>query len=131
MGIAPSNIPPERSPQGFQRTMGPNVAGRTGPIRFEEGLATDTDVPDDFSQGMGDGYQTGPGSPNHNNPESQYKHADQVMRERAHAGSASWVDAPSVLQEFVGGVTEPPVTYPDVIRSGGRYERRSPEVVTD
>lgn len=131
MGIAPSNIPSERSPQSFQRTMGPNVAGRTGPLRFEEGIATDTDVPDDFSQGMGDGYQTGPGSPNHNNPDSQFKHADQVMNERAHVGSASWVDAPSVLQEFVGGVTEPPVTYPDVIRSGGRYERRSPETVTD
>ena len=69
---------------------------------------------------------TGPGSPNHNNPNSQYKHADQTMQERAHVGSASWVDAPSVLSEFVGGVTEPPVTYPDVIRSGGRYERRQP-----
>jgi hypothetical protein len=111
--------------------MGPNVSGRTGPLRFEEGLATDTDIPDDFSQGMSDGYMTGPGSPNHNNPNSQFKHADQVMQERAHPGSASWVDAPSVLQEFVGGVTEPPVTYGDVIRSGGRYERRSPETVTD
>jgi hypothetical protein len=131
MGIAPANIPPERVPQSFQRTMGPNVSGRTGPLRFEEGIATDTDVPDDFSQGMSDCYQTGPGSPNHNNPAGQYKHADQVMQERAHVGSASWVDAPSVLQEFVGGVTEPPVTFPDVIRSGGRYERRSPETVTD
>lgn len=131
MGIAPMNIPPERSPQSFQRTMGPDMAGRTGPLRFEEGIATDTDVPDDFTQGMGDGYQTGPGSPNHNNPESQYKHADQTMQERAHVGSAAWIDAPSVLNEFVNGVTEPPVTFPDVARSGGRYERMSPEVVTD
>lgn len=130
MGIAPANIPNERSPQSFQRTMGVNV-NRQGPLRFEEGLATDTDVPDDFQQGMGDGYMTGPGSPNHNNPEAQYKHADQVMSERAHVGSASWVDAPSQLGEFVGGVTEPPVTFPLVGRSGGRYERRSPEVVTD
>lgn len=131
MTIAPSNIPPERSPQTYQRTMGPNMAGRTGPLRFEEGLATDTDVPDDFTEGMADGYMTGPGSPNHNNPNSQYKHADVVMQERAHVGSASWVDAPSVLREFVQGVTEPPVTFPDVIRSGGRYERESPETVTD
>jgi hypothetical protein len=131
MTIAPTNVPPERSPQSYQRTMGPNMAGNKGPLRFEEGLATDTDVPDDFQQGMGDGYQTGPGSPNHNNPDSQYKHADQVMQERAHAGSASWVDAPSVLQEFVGGVTEPPVTFGDVQRSGGRYERESPERVRD
>lgn len=131
MDIAPNRIPPERTPQSFQRTMGPNMAGGRGPLRFEEGIATDTDVPDDFQQGMGDGYMTGPGSPNHNNPDSQFKHADQVMQERAHVGSASWVDAPSVLQEFVGGVTEPPVTFGDVMRSGGRYERMSPEVVTD
>lgn len=131
MPIAPSNIPNERTPQSFQRTMGPNMAGQQGPLRFEEGLATDTDVPDDFQQGMADGYVTGPGSPNHANPNAQYKHADQVMKERAHVGSASWVDAPSQLGEFVGGVTEPPVTYPLVGRSGGRYERRSPEVVTD
>lgn len=131
MGISPSNIPPERSPQSFQRTMGPDVAGGRGPLRFEEGIATDTDVPDDFQQGMGDGYMTGPGSPNHNNPDSQYKHADQVMQERAHVGSAAWMDAPSVLSEFVGGVTEDPVTYPLVRRSGGRYERQSPETVTD
>jgi hypothetical protein len=131
MGIAPSNIPSERSPQSFQRVMGPNVAQRVGPLRFEEGLATDTDVPDDFQQGMADGYMTGPGSPNHNNVEMQFKHADQTMKERAHVGSASWVDAPSVLREFVGGVTEPPIVFPDVMRSGGRYERRSPEIVTD
>lgn len=131
MTIAPANIPMERTPQSFQRTMGPNMSGVTGPLRFEEGLATDTDVPDDFQQGMGDGYMTGPGSPNHNNPESQYKHANQTMAERAHVGSASWIDAPSVLSEFVGGVTEPPVTFPDVMRYGGRYERMSPEVVTD
>lgn len=131
MGIAPANIPPERSPQSFQRTMGPNMAGGRGPLRFEEGLATDTDVPDDYQEGMADGYMTGPGSPNHNNPDSQYKHADVVMKERAHVGSASWVDAPSLLGDFVNGVTEPPITFPDVMRSGGRYERMSPEVVTD
>lgn len=131
MTIAPANVPPERTPQSFQRTMGPNAPGGRGTLKFEEGIATDTDVPDDFQQGMADGYRTGPGSPNHNNPDSQYKHADQVMAERAHVGSASWIDAPSVLSEFVQGVTEPPVTYPDVIRSGGRYERMSPEVVTD
>ena len=129
--IAPNAIPPERTPQSYQRTMGPNVAGGRGPLRFEEGLATDTDVPNDFQHGMADGYMTGPGSPNHNNPDSQYKHANEVMAERAHVGSASWVDAGSLLGGFVGGVTEPPVTFGDVIRSGGRYERMSPEVVTD
>jgi len=131
MPIAPDRIPPERTPQTFQRVLGPDTPGRQGPLRFEEGIATDTDVPSDFTQGMADGYRTGPGSPNHNNPDSQFKHADQVMQERAHVGSAAWVDAPSMLGDFVSGVTEPPVTYPDVQRSGGRYERNSPEVVTD
>lgn len=129
MTLAPSNIPSERSPQSYQRVMGPNRPGSQGPLRFEEGLATDTDVPSDFTQGMSDGYMTGPGSPNHNNPDAFYKHADQVMRERAHPGSASWIDAPSVLGEFVQGVTEPPVNFPDVIRDGGRYERHNPTTV--
>ena len=131
MTLAPSGIPPEVTPQSFGRTMGPNMPGNRGPLRFEEGLATDTDVPDDFMQGMGDGYQTGPGSPNHNNPESQYKHADQVMGERAHVGSAAWTEAPSMLGSFVKGVTEPPVTFTDEYRNGGRYEREAPEVVRD
>jgi hypothetical protein len=131
MTIAPANIPPERTPQSFARVMGPNVSGQQGPLRFEEGVATDTDVPDDFMEGMGDGYRPGPGSPNHNNPDAQYKHAAQVMQERAHVGSASWVDAPSYLRGFVGGVTEQPQVFGDVIRSGGRYERQAPTVVTD
>jgi hypothetical protein len=129
--IAPNSIPPERSPQYFQRILGPNRPGNQGPLRFEEGLATDTDVPDDFQQGMADGYVTGPGSPNQNNPDSQYKHADQVMQERAHVGSAAWTEAPSMLASFVEGVTDPPVTFPQVQRYGGRYERTAPEVVTD
>ncbi len=29
----------------FERTMGPDIAGNKGPLRFEEGVATDTDVP--------------------------------------------------------------------------------------
>jgi hypothetical protein len=53
------------------------------------------------------------------------------MSERAHVGSASWIDAPSCLQSFVGGVTEPPQQFGDVLRSGGRYERMAPEVVSD
>jgi hypothetical protein len=129
MTIAPDNIPSERSPQSFQRTVGPNTPGREGPLRFEEGIATDTDIPTSYTKGILDGYRTGPGSPNHNNPDSQYKHADDVMAERAHVGSASWIEAPSVLREFVQGVTEPPVTFPDVLRSGGRYERGNASVV--
>jgi hypothetical protein len=131
MTIAPSGIPPEITPQSYGRVMGPNRPGGRGPLRFEEGLATDTDVPDDFQHGMRDGYATGPASPNHNTPDAQYKHAAEVMSERAHVGSSSWTEAQSLLGGFVGGVTEPPVTYPFVARSGGRYERLSPTVVQD
>jgi hypothetical protein len=128
MGLAPNQIPPEKAPQSFAEKAGANVA-RRGPLRFEEGIATDTFNPDDFQQGMSDGYRTAPDSPNHNSPDAQYKHAAQVMQERAHVGSASWVDAPPMLRDFVAGVTEPPVTFPQVDRGEGRKERRSATVI--
>jgi hypothetical protein len=34
-----------------------------------------------------------------------FKEPAQTMRERAHMGSASWIEAPSVLSEFVQGTT--------------------------
>ena len=60
-----------------------------------------------------------------------YKHADQTMRERAHLGSAAWVEAPEFLGNFASGSAEPPINYPQVVRSGGRYSRINPAVVTD
>lgn len=128
--IAPAPSFPERTGAVYERKISPANAGVRGPLRFEEGIATDTDVPDDFMQGMGDGYKTG-ARPNHNNDDALYKHADQTMRERAHPGSAAWTEAPEHLSGFVAGTTEPPINYPQVNRSGARYNRLNPATVLD
>jgi hypothetical protein len=75
-----------------------------GPLRFEEGVASDTDVPNDFAIGAYADTSSAPGRANHNNPDMVFKPAEQTMAERAHVGSASWIEAPSVLGEFVQGV---------------------------
>lgn len=133
MGIAPSPMFPENAPNFYERKLGPNAPGNRGPLRFEEGVATDTDVPDDFMRGMSEPAIPAPGRPNHNNPDLLFKHADETMSERAHVGSAAWIDAPSVLSEFAHGSfsDNAEVRYEEVFRSGGRYERRAPTVVTD
>jgi hypothetical protein len=74
-----------------------------------------------------------PGRLNHVNPAVQFKMPEETMRERAHVGSAAWIDAPTMLGEFAHGsfTDQAEVTYEEVFRSGGRQKRRSPEVVTD
>ena len=106
--VAPAAQFPERGPEvgshGFERVIGPDVPMQRGPLRFEEGIATDTDVPNDFAVGAQVDGSSAPGRANHNNPAMFYKPAEQTMAERAHVGSASWIEAPSVLGEFVQGV---------------------------
>jgi hypothetical protein len=55
------------------------------------------------------------------------------MRERAHVGSASWIEATDFLQEFSNGsfqdYAEP--TIEEVSRNGARQSRVSPAVVQD
>lgn len=133
MGIAPTPSFPERAPTFYEEKMALSQAGNRGPLRFEEGIATDTDVPDDFIRGMTEAAIPAPGRPNHVNPELQFKHADETLSERAHVGSAAWVDAPTVLGEFAHGSFSgsAEVTYEEVRRSGGRYERIAPTVVQD
>lgn len=133
MPIAPTPGFPEKPTYQYERKMGPNVPGGRGPLRFEEGVATDTDVPNDFQRGMGDGYIPAPGRPNHNNREVQFKYAQETMAERAHVGSAAWVEAPTFLQEFAHGSFSDYATieYEEVIRSGARSMRISPAVVDD
>ena len=58
MGIAPDPQFPERAPQIFERKGADGFAGNRGPLRFEEGIATDTDVPNDFMKGMAQGSAT-------------------------------------------------------------------------
>lgn len=69
---------------------------RRGPLRFEEGIATDTDVPGDFRRGA---YV----DTAHPRPMTEHKMPGETMRERAHVGSSTWIDAAAMLQEFVHG----------------------------
>jgi hypothetical protein len=102
--LAPVAIPPERVGNVYEAKMAPNMPGGRGPLRFEEGIATDTDVPGDFGVGISDGMVPDPGRDNHNRP-VWYKHADEVMRERAHLGSAAWPEALTYVQSFAQGAS--------------------------
>lgn len=133
MGLAPNPQFPENAPNFYERQIAPSIPGNRGPLRFEEGVATDTDVPSDFVRGMTEGAIPAPGRTNHVNPQTLFKHADETMRERAHVGSAAWVDAPSFLGEFAHGAMNNygEQRYEQVDRSGGRYERNAPATVRD
>ena len=97
MGLSP--IPPlqperDRSPQ-YERDIAMNDR-RRGPLRFEEGIATDTDVPNDFRRGA---YA----DTANELPVTCIKGSGETMRERVHMGSSTWIEAPSLLSEFVHG----------------------------
>ena len=128
--IAPAPSFPEHGDYVYERKMSPAAPGMRGPLRFEEGIATDTAVPDDFMQGLADGYQTPPGRPNHNMNVFE-KYPDQTLRERAHLGSAAWTEAPEFLGGFAAGTMEPPLNYPQVVRSGGAQRRANPATILD
>jgi hypothetical protein len=131
-GIAPDPTFAERTGNVYERKMAPGVPGNRGPLRFEEGIATDTDVPTDFQKGMMQGLVTAPGRPNHN-ANVYEKYPEETMAQRAHVGSAAWVESTSFLGEFAQGsftdYAEP--SYLQVTRNGAHYERRNPAVVTD
>lgn len=129
--IAPAPLFPERVPQFYEEKVAPAIVGQRGPLRFQEGIGTDTDVPNDFGLGMSQGTPD-PARPNHNRNVYE-KPAEETMRERAHVGSASWIDAPSVLGEFSQGAFS---GYGDnqfeaVANSGVRVQRRNGTVVSD
>ena len=69
---------------------------RRGPLRFEEGIATDTDVPNDFRKGA---YA----DTSNPRPVTTRKDPGETQRERVHMGSSTWIEAPSLLSEFVQG----------------------------
>lgn len=131
MGIGPDPIFPERAPQMYERKLGENDE-RRGPLRFEEGIATDTDVPTDFQKGILSGSAVAPGRPNRNAPVWQ-KPAAETLSERAHVGSASWIEAPTFLSEFAHGSFSnyAEQTVEVVARSGARTQRLNPTVVND
>lgn len=104
MTVAPQNPYPEQQQGVFERTMGPEYTGNKGPQRFQEGVESDTDVPNDFQRGAY--VDPMPGTrPTVAVPdvESVYKRANETMKQRAHVGSASWIEAPEMLSDFVQG----------------------------
>lgn len=128
--LAPTAVPPEVASPFYEAKLGQNNA-RRGPLRFEEGIATDTDVPNDFIVGVRQGLDPAPGRPNHN-ANVYEKPAAEVMRERAHLGSAAWVEAPSFLGSFAEGTSpEAEQRYIQTCVDGSRYERGNPARVTD
>jgi hypothetical protein len=131
MGIGPDPQFPERAPQVFEVKAGENPE-RRGPLRFEEGIATDTDVPTDFQKGIMSGFAAAPGRPNRNAPVWQ-KPAAETLSERAHVGSAAWIEAPTFLNEFAhGSFTDYAEQRIEVVpRSGARMQRLNPTVVQD
>jgi hypothetical protein len=122
---------PERSPQTYELKAADNPE-RRGPLRFEEGIATDTDVPTDFQTGIMSGFAAAPGRPNRNAPVWQ-KTAAETLSERAHVGSAAWIEAPTFLGEFAhGSFTDYAEQVVEVVaRSGARTQRLNPTVVQD
>lgn len=131
MSISPAPQFPERGPQVFERKGGDNPV-RRGPLRFEEGIATDTDVPTDFQKGMMQGLIPAAGRPNRNANVFE-KPAAETLSERAHVGSASWIEAPTFLQEFAHGTMNDYSAAQIEIKpvSGGRSQRQSATVVND
>ena len=132
MSIAPAPRFPETTDVLYDRSMASAQPGKRGPLRFEEGLATDTDVPMEFQKGAMQGYMPAPGRVNHNANVFE-KQPDETMSERANVGSAAWVEAPAMLQDFAAeafadhGV----VQFSEVMRSGGHMVRLNPAVVHD
>ena len=130
--LAPAPQFPERISTVYEAKVAPSIPGNRGPLRFEEGIGTDTDVPNEFTKGAMQGYITAPGRPNHNANVFE-KYPEETMQERAHVGSAAWVEAPTYLGEFAHGSMNDYAqqTFEDVVRSGGHYGRLNPAVVTD
>lgn len=110
---------------GYETSVANNTR-RRGPLRFEEGVATDTDIPQEFGKGAyGDTNGNGRGRP------MRYsKSPAETMRERAHMGSASWIEAPGELSEFVQGAFADHPSFERVQGSEGRMRRHNATVVT-
>jgi len=130
--IGPAPQYPERAPQMYDRKFSPATPGQEGPLRFQEGVATDTDIPTDFAKGAMQGYISAPGRPNRNANVFQ-KWPEETMAQRAHVGSAAWIEAPTFLGEFAQGAFTDfgEVRYEMAVRDGARYQRMNPTVVED
>ena len=136
MTLAPAPTFPEKVGTTYERKDAPNRPGQVGPLRFEENLASDTDIPNEFTNGVMQGYRTG-ARPNQNLNVYE-KWPAETMKERAHLGSAAWTEAPTHLSEFSHGTDTVLAErkYEMVERgapnpTGRRYERRNAAEVQD
>lgn len=130
--LAPAPQFPEVTPTHYEARLSPAYPGQAGPLRFQEGIGTDTDVPTQFAVGCAQGYQPAPGRPNRNAP-VWIKTPQETMSERAHVGSAAWVEAPVFLGEFAQGAftdRDQPV-YEHEQRNGAHQFRPNPVTVRD
>lgn len=118
-GIAPSPAYPEKPTYVYERDYADNRA-RRGALRFQEGIETDTDIPRNFAVGVTAGADLNI---------THRKNGDETLQERAHVGSASWIEAPSMLGEFAGGAGEAPQRTNYVYRSGTRQQRINPVTI--
>ena len=132
MSIAPEPKLPERPGTTYDRKVSVAAPGQRGPLRFQEGVGTDTDVPSEFALGAYQGYVPAAGRPNRNKP-VHTKTAQETMSERAHVGSAAWVEAPDFLTEFSSGSFKDYAenTIEEVIRDGSRQQHVNPAQVQD
>ena len=130
--LAPAPPYPETAPNLYERKLAPNMPGGRGPLRFEEGVATDTDVPDDFTVGAMQGYVTAPGRINHN-AKVDTKWPEETVAQRTHVGSSAWVQAPTFLGEFAHGAFSEIAEqrFEQVNRDGMSYRRDNPANVFD
>lgn len=127
--LAPVISAPQQISSVYEVKVAPDMPGGRGPMRFEEGLATDTDLPNEFVNGMRQGYDTDPRGHNLNVYE---KWPEETIRERVHVGSASWTESPTYLQGFMGGASpEADHAFIQVNRDGSGYRRRNAAQVLD
>jgi hypothetical protein len=78
------------------------------------------------------GFAAAPGRPNRNAPVWQ-KPAAETLSERAHVGSAAWIEAPTFLGEFAHGsfTNYAEQTFEQKVVPGSRMQRMNPTVVND
>jgi hypothetical protein len=132
MSIAPEPKFPERPGNTYDRKVSAATPGQRGPLRFEEGIGTDTDVPNEFAKGAQQGYMPAAGRPNRNAP-VHTKTAEETMSERAHVGSAAWVEGPDFLGEFSNGAFQNygENEYEEKFVSGSHQQHPNPAQVQD
>jgi hypothetical protein len=127
--LAPAPSVPQQQSSVYEVKIAPDMAGGRGPMRFEEGLATDPSIGPEFVTGMRQGYATDARGHNMNVYE---KPAEETMRERLHPGSAAWTESPTYLAGFMEGASPAAEqNYIQVNRDGGSYLRRNAAQVLD